>query len=513
MQAVNQLRKNLDKQLAGGAEAIAAAEKSAGTPERIGTWYPRAKAFNEQINEPHQLDRWLEGVGSYSAGVSPESELAFNLKHWNSRALGDPQRAYRGEAMRTSMKRWRRTGPPNLVSRSVSTPRRTTRASLTTSPFGVNDFRMAQSFGYTTPEGVPWTAGVTDRMHPVMDAETALLVERANQRALGGRSDWTGETAQEIPWVAGKAQDLYERDKTARFAGGREGMIKALREANRTAATMRPSTSLVPRTRPHRAPAQGTALMCLGCHTKQRRAYGEEGSWIRPDDQKDVLYSALGLRQQPAVACRWRVPEHGGRAGAEPDEDVAPTGGLSDRGDDVPTGTIAPTTLRAVENTERMRALVDAQENRCARTCRSLAAGAQARHRGCSTRAGGSLRPMRWRAWWRYCAAQAATSMPTATPRGVQLLNFGDAKAAGKLPMDELRAAVPDAEVLPSAHEGAYVKGLGPVQGSGGYTARMLRHMTELPQHRGREPQRVALLCAAPSGQDAAGCAQRPHAR
>ena len=37
---------------------------------------------------------------AYSAGVSPESELGFSLKHLNSRAAGEPGMAYRGAVMR-----------------------------------------------------------------------------------------------------------------------------------------------------------------------------------------------------------------------------------------------------------------------------------------------------------------------------------------------------------------------------------------------------------------------------
>ena len=421
-------------------------------------------------------------MGTYSAGVSPESELAFNLKHWNSRALGYPKMAYRGAPMRSLDEAVAQDKPAELGFKIGEYAKKNDPRLVDESPFGVNDFRMAQSFGYTTPEGVPWTAGVTDRMHPIMDAETALLVERANQRALGGRSDWTGEAAQEIPWVAGKAQDLYERGKTARFAGGREGMIKALREANRTAADYAPKHELGVTHEATPGASTGHRADVLGMPYEARRAYGEEGSWIRPDDQKDVLYSALGLRQQPALDAAGVYPNQAGVLEQNPLKMSRPLVDFQTAGErGVPTGSIAPVTMRAVENTERMRALVDAQEagaanlpvtgNRPGKTSRLLDTG------------GRQLDPDEMSRVVEILRGAGSDIMPTATPRGVQLLNFGDAKAARDLPMDELRAAVPDAEVLPSAHEGAYVKGLGPVQGSGGYTARMLRRMTEMPQH------------------------------
>jgi hypothetical protein len=93
--------------------------------------------------------------------------------------------------------------------------------------------------GYTDPQGKPWKAAVSSTMHPVMDMETALMTQRANERAMGGRTDWLGEQMQEIPWVYGKAQDLYSRGSspTGRFGGEPiEGMTAALREANKTPA-------------------------------------------------------------------------------------------------------------------------------------------------------------------------------------------------------------------------------------------------------------------------------------
>lgn len=325
-QAITQLRNRLDSQLGGGAEALSVAEREAGTPERFGTWYQRAKKFNEDVNEPYQLPRWLEGVGTYSAGVAPESELAFNLKHWNSRALGDPQMAYRGAPMRSLDTAVAENRPANLGFKIGEYAKKNDPRIVDESPFGVNDFRMAQTFGYTDPKGNPWKAGVSGTMHPVMDAETALMVERANKSNLGGVSNWTGERAQEIPWVAGKAQDLYERGKTGRFGGGREGMIKALREANNTAADYAPKHTLeVP------------------------GAWGDEG--------KDVLYSALGLRQ---------LPIEGDTARPLMDFATQVTPKVArERGIDVvKKGTLAPTTEQAVRSTEQMRALLANEPSR-----------------------------------------------------------------------------------------------------------------------------------------------------
>ena len=481
---VRALRQSLDEQLGGGADAIAAAEREAGTPERIGTWYQRAKDFNKQVNEPHQLPRWLEGVGTYSAGAAPETELAFNLKHWNSRALGDPQMAYRGAPMRSLDTAAAQDRPANLGFKIGEYAKKNDPAAVDTSPFGVNDFRMAQSFGYTDPAGKPWKAGVTGTMHPIMDAETALMVERANQRALGGVTNWTGERAQEIPWVSGKAQDLYERGKKKRFAGGREGMVKALREANNTAADYAPKHTMSATHEATPGAITGHRADVLDMPYEQRRAYGEEGSWIRPEDQKDKIYSALDFRQLPALDAAGVYPNMAGKLEQNPMKVSRPLVDFQTVGEGAAsqTGTVAPTTMRGVENAERFRALIDAQEAGAANLPVTMAARTGKTSRLLDT-GGRQLAPDEMEQLVNILRDSGSGIQPTATSRGVQLLNFGDASAASKLPMDELRAAVPDARVLPSAHEGAYVKGLGPVQGSGGYTARMLRNMTDLPQH------------------------------
>jgi hypothetical protein len=64
--------------------------------------------------------------------------------------------------------------------------------------------------------------------HTFLDAETMLAVERANERALGGRTDWTGAEIQAASWVAIKGRDLFAKKK------GRWTMEQALAEATKS---------------------------------------------------------------------------------------------------------------------------------------------------------------------------------------------------------------------------------------------------------------------------------------
>lgn len=374
------MRRGMDKNVQEASDAVSFAD-----PEGLGTWYDRARSGMAASNEPYQLQRSLEQHGVYSAGVAPESELGFALKHSTSRALGVPGMAYRGVPERTlddavRENRLADLGDKTGEYRDKQDPRLAPPPG-TKSLFGVNDFRWAQGMGYTHPDGRPWDEGVGPTMHPVMDAETALMTERANERMMGGRSDWRGEQMQEIPWIYDKAQDLYFRGNspTARFGGEPiEGMQAALNIANRTPADYFPKHAF-----------SGTYEYVPGFSTghmsdisdapyEEKIAYGIPGAWAQaiPEQRaralglfenmpesvgagdRDILYSAAGFRQLPTIDSAGmyinsaKVPENQPLKMARALVDY-PTGGGRE---------IAPATKDALSVIERFRALNDAQE-------------------------------------------------------------------------------------------------------------------------------------------------------
>jgi hypothetical protein len=361
-QGLGAMRSGMDRSTAEAAQAIALAD-----PENLAQWYKNARGGQAAMNEPYMLDRGLEQHGVYSAGVSPESEIGFALKHHNSRMLGQPAMAFRKAPAETLDLAVRR-GEPAVLGKKTGeyAPKQDPWAS-TLGLFGTNDFRRAQDFGYTTPTGTPWKAAVSDTMHPFMDAETALAVDRANAVTLGGRGDWTGEVMQEVPWVYGKGQDLYRRGMTARFKGEPiEGMKAALREANMTPAdyipkhTMSANYNYVPDASVGHVPSYSAMSPA------ERSSYGAQGRWDIESPEvalantgrvpgmgfgvgagnRDVLYGALGLRQTPTI------PSSGENFMARPLADY-PTGGGG--------GHIDPLTERTVAAVERFRALADAR--------------------------------------------------------------------------------------------------------------------------------------------------------
>ena len=369
-QALGKMRRDLDQDFIDSVDAVRLAD-----PVRLGTWYDRAKSGMAQMTEPYQLPRTLEQHGVYSAGVAPESELTFALKHLNSRVYGDPKMAYRGAGMRTLDRAVAADEPAEMGFKIGEYADKNDPRLPNTGLFGVNDFRRAQGMGYTDPQGNPWKAGVSDTMHPFMDLETALQVDRANKATTGGRSDWYGPHIQELPWVYGKAQDLYSRgsSKTGRYGGDPlEGIKLALQDANKTAIdyAYKHAGSATHEAIP--GPNTGHVPSILNAPLDERIAYTNTGRWDRPVPEaalnefpevgagnRDAIYSALGYRQLPTLDASGAFLPEGATAYDMQPVKIArplldfPTGG---------EGLIAPDTKQLMDFSERFRALNDAQE-------------------------------------------------------------------------------------------------------------------------------------------------------
>ena len=483
------MRKSLDEQFNRGIDALAHAD-----PERLGTWYDRAKAAQAQIHEPHQLERGLDQTAIYSAGVSPESELAFALKHQNSRALGTDDLPYRkvpADTLDEAVAQGRNAelGPKVAEYRNKNDPRLPEEG-----PFGVNDFRMAQAFGYTDPSGAPWKAGVSDTMHPFMDAETALMVDRANARGVMGKRDWTGATMQEIPWVLNKAEDIYGRGKNARFAGGEAGMVKALREANQTIEDYLPKHAASATYEYVPGANVGHVPEMLDAPFEAKRAYGKQGAWATETPmsateagmpasvgagERDALYRAAGFKQQPTTEA---VGQYENSLGAIENNPVNIARPLMDFATGTPAE-INPNTLRSVEAVEGLRGLVDAQEAAAMNLPVTLGARpgktSLLLERGTQPNADELAR---------LTAALRDTGMSvTPTNRGALLMNFAEAPVNAQRKLmkrqDELAQAYPGSTMRKAAYEGVYVPGVTPASeaGQGIATARALQRFADAP--------------------------------
>lgn len=373
------MRANLDDQFGNAVNAINLAD-----PQSLGTWYDRARMGQSASNEPYMLPRVLEEHGVYSAGVSPESELGFALKHRNSRAFGQPSMAFRTAGMQTLDDAVANNVPADLGDKIGEYAKKQDPRNPGKSLFGVNDFRAAQTFGYTDAQGNPWKDAVSGTMHPVMDAETALMVDRLNMSGLGGRTDWRGEQIQEVPWIYGKGQDLYSRGygSGARFAGEPiEGITAALREANKSPAEFMPKQTATGTYEIAPGASVGHVPEYFTFSPERRAEYDATGLWAQEAPEmatqrlgifgptgevpaevgagrRDILYGALGMRQLPSIESSGSYLNSRGELEgnkmymARPMIDF-PTGG---------GGKMSPLTYDVMDAIENFRALNNAQE-------------------------------------------------------------------------------------------------------------------------------------------------------
>ena len=367
-QGLGAMRKSMDTDFADSVKAVRLAN-----PERLGTWYDRAKQGIAESTEPYQLPRTLEQHGVFSAGVSPESELAFSLKHLNSRNAGDPQMAYRGAGMRNLDNAVAQDRPANMGFKIGEYANKNDPRLPNTGLFGVNDFRRAQGMGYTDTAGNPWHEGVRDTMHPFMDAETALQVSRSNEKGIGGRTDWQGPHIQEVPWVYGKAQDLHGRGLKGRYAGDElEGIKSSIQDANNTARDYMYKHAASATHEQIPGASLGHVRQALDMTPEEKLAYGRQGRFDLPAPEaalneypevgagnRDAIYSALGYRQLPSRQAEGLYVNSLGGVETNPMTIARPLM-------DFPTGggggRMAEDSSKMMDTAEQFRALMDAQE-------------------------------------------------------------------------------------------------------------------------------------------------------
>ena len=181
-----------------------------------GDWYDRARAgINNLTGGDPIKNKMMSGMeGVWSAGVDPQSEIGRVIKEANSATVGEPRRANYTNQHDSLLDAIAANDPGEL-----QLGRKTGQYAARINPdqagpptaTGVNDFRYANQWGFLPAEGSMTRDGeitLTEAQHRWLDHETALAVDRANLRQLGGRTNWTGEEIQAMPWVRQKAEAL-----------------------------------------------------------------------------------------------------------------------------------------------------------------------------------------------------------------------------------------------------------------------------------------------------------------
>ena len=187
-----------------------------------GDWYDRYRNAILAVTNTARDGDWMAAIqGMMSAGVSPESELAFALKHTNSAiATGADPVATTVARFPAQTDSGIAAAQANDVSRHqlgdktreyarLINPRQAGNFGVT----GVNDFRYLRTLGFKQADGSAQSEGVGSTSHTYAHYETALGVDRANIRMADGRATWTGEQIQAAPWVKQKGDDFFERQK------------------------------------------------------------------------------------------------------------------------------------------------------------------------------------------------------------------------------------------------------------------------------------------------------------
>ena len=314
-----------------------------------GDWYDRYReGVTEVTSDPREAEWMAKLGGQYSAGVSPEGELAFNLRDTNSGlATGTPEVA-RFSAQRDATVRALEAQDPNLLQLGEKTGEYGRRVDPATAAertaTGVNDFRHARTLGFTEPDGTPQTGALGAASHRYSDYETALMVDRANKKNLAGRSDWTGEQIQAAPWVAQKADDYFDRQMNSylkkavermRASGAndlseeaieRVGRQIAFEEANRTITDFFPKHTAYGtyEAQPYIGSGQLPGLADATPAERFEFANDPRSSWT-DETGRDVLYSGYrvpdtgyAMRVRPSVETQGIYTPPGGETEFNP---------------------------------------------------------------------------------------------------------------------------------------------------------------------------------------------------
>lgn len=335
-------------------------------------WYDRSRAgTNEATGGDPQMNQWMSALhASMSAGVSPASETAFALRESGSRVAGVPMRGQYQNAS-DAFSRAIDANDPSLMQGGLKTREYGSHVGPDQPPYaptatGVNDFRYGNLWGYRPADAETREGELSfgAPQHRWLDYETALAADRANQRQLGGRTNWTGEQIQAVPWVTQKAEDL--------------GI--PFQEANKTAPDFYPQyqVSATFETQPGKSFAESGWHLpgSVNMTPEQREALmNAPGSdWTDPTG-RDVIYGG-GRVSGPAGQTGVGVPTlptltGTGRYGDETNPQriarpVVPmrTSSAADRMPDVPLGTkdLYPYTTNFLNTGEYIRTLFDANE-------------------------------------------------------------------------------------------------------------------------------------------------------
>lgn len=333
---------------------------------RGGDWYDRYRAGLAQMtgNNPQYNDWASKMEGQWSAGVDPSSEFGFAIKENNAGLMGMPVKAAR-PAQHEAFMRALEANDPSLLQLGKKTGEYARKVNpdqlLPPTATGVNDFRHAQNWGYTEPSGKPQRAGLSSAQMNFLDYETALAVKRANEKNVGGRSDWTGEALQAAPWVRQKALAFMSRNPNLSYED-------AFARANTTIADAFPKHTFYGTYEAQPGRDIGHLQGSVTAPEEERLAYAADprSTWKDPLTGRDLLYSGLrygdtgvAARVLPSLEMKGMYQPPEGALETNPGEAARPLVGLRSMGRGEKE--LEPASRTMVNLGEATRAYIDAQ--------------------------------------------------------------------------------------------------------------------------------------------------------
>lgn len=291
-----------------------------------GTWYPRTKAGINELTggDPVRSRTTSQVLGATSPLANPRSNLGFTLDASNAHFSGKPVDIVRtgqvGDAVNATLRGadesldamrvgqnpmlGHNRGPalnpitPEMAKGMVPAAAKGRKTgpyaadidpAVNISSMGVNDTWAARTHGYTQEDGSIWIGSVTANMHKWMDRENLLAAHRANERALGGKTDWTPQEIQSAAWVAEKGQALAKQKGIS--------LEEGLALANRTYADEMDhfAASMTAEGVPY-ADAGGLGDVVKNMSLKERDAWSKNAEWIDSTGQHP-LFKEMGMLQ------------------------------------------------------------------------------------------------------------------------------------------------------------------------------------------------------------------------
>jgi hypothetical protein len=286
-----------------------------------GDWYQRVHDAVKEVTggDPKKMSRMFNELAITSPQATPETNLGFALAGHNAYEAGVPAARMRTGAIAANYNAARdagtlaKTGPKTGVYQ----------ANMETGGKALvptNDIWHARSFGYVGDNGKAFSRGLTDTEHAFLDAETLLAVNRANQRKLGGRSDWTTGEIQAAPWVKQRADKVFKDKK------GKLSWAEAFDEANKTYPDYfaKHAANATHESVPYRGANHLPGL--LEADDATRAAFGADprSTWATAPGGRDGLYDEAGMYALPTTQATGNYTPPGGVLEVNPAEVAHP---------------------------------------------------------------------------------------------------------------------------------------------------------------------------------------------